>query len=515
MSGSRSWVFNDADNGQEKEDPEKDPDDDDAFLTASSGESDSEEAVDALADSDDDALDAAALRDCLDDHDFVTDKDRLFLDRVAHPPDYNDPNAFPDVFSSFGNLSSSNCGPNNPNLKDNKRTYVREKESICSVSEKDCDTEKVPKPSSVPLEDERSMGVDQESPSLSNHCDTTERTKGDPESESTLGAEWNAFSQPKQSANDFARPFTNDDDSGQTSLKKGAGDVKMDHCAEEDEDEEASKAFHGPRMNRSEYHRERFNRWRQNPGGDGLERARLDKARRERAGPGRDREFDVEEAEQEVKPEDIKKEKAKSDRESYIDEESLAEVEKDMTVEDKEANRQLAKQYKAKGNEAFKQGEWQSALDSYNQGLNTCPLMYEDDRSVLYANRAAVWLKRDSEKDKDRVVNDCAKALELNPKYLKARLRKAAVLEKMEKLEDALEDYKLVLEQDPRNREALEACRRLPGEINEKNEKLKAEMMSKLKDLGNLVLKPFGLSTNNFQMQQDPNSGGYTINFKQ
>ncbi|MQL79120.1 hypothetical protein Taro_011558 [Colocasia esculenta] len=63
-------------------------------------------------------------------------------------------------------------------------------------------------------------------------------------------------------------------------------------------------------------------------------------------------------------------------------------------------------------------------------------------------------------------------------------------------------------------REAEKAIRRLEPLAAEKREKLKEEMMGKLKDLGNSILGHFGMSVDNFNAVKDPNTGSYSISFQ-
>ncbi|NXU58756.1 TTC1 protein, partial [Turnix velox] len=201
-----------------------------------------------------------------------------------------------------------------------------------------------------------------------------------------------------------------------------------------------------------------------------------------------------------------------SRKQTELDEEYLLELEKDMPEEEKQKRRKESTVLKEKGNEQFKKGDYGEAEESYTKALQICPACFQKDRAVLFSNRAAAKMKQDKT---EAALSDCSKAVALDPNYIRALLRRAELYEKTEKLDEALEDYKAILEKDPSIHQAREACMRIPRQIEERNEKLKKEMLGKLKDLGNLVLRPFGLSTENFQIKQDSSTGSYSINFVQ
>jgi tetratricopeptide (TPR) repeat protein len=132
--------------------------------------------------------------------------------------------------------------------------------------------------------------------------------------------------------------------------------------------------------------------------------------------------------------------------------------------------------------------------------------------AVYHGNRAAAYVQL---QHYDRAVEDCDVALLLDASYLKALVRRATAHEHLDKNDLALSDVLAALERGPANRELRQRRDRLQKLENERLERLKAETMDKLKDLGNSILGNFGLSLDNFQATQDPNTGSYSINFQQ
>ncbi|XP_074642442.1 tetratricopeptide repeat protein 1-like [Tubulanus polymorphus] len=204
---------------------------------------------------------------------------------------------------------------------------------------------------------------------------------------------------------------------------------------------------------------------------------------------------------------------SEQDSETEEDEDGLKELkllEETLSEQEKEERKEKAQELKAHGNELFKDTQINEAKEEYTKALKLCPLCFKKERSVMYSNRAACHMRLENT---DTAISDCSKAIELNPRYTKCVLRRAELYDKTDKLDEALKDFEKVIELEPTNQTVRIACMQLPERIKERNEKMKEEMLGKLKDLGNMILKPFGLSTNNFNLQQDPNSGGYSVSF--
>ncbi|KAJ3310936.1 TOM (translocase of outer membrane) complex component [Boothiomyces sp. JEL0838] len=98
-------------------------------------------------------------------------------------------------------------------------------------------------------------------------------------------------------------------------------------------------------------------------------------------------------------------------------------------------NAELASQAKALGNKFYSEQKYEKAIEQYTKAIELAPT------SVYYCNRAASYSNLGKY---ELVIEDCNKAIELDPKYIKAFHRRAVANEKLEKLQDALNDFTVV-----------------------------------------------------------------------
>uniref|UniRef100_A0ACD5XYR4 Uncharacterized protein n=1 Tax=Avena sativa TaxID=4498 RepID=A0ACD5XYR4_AVESA len=175
--------------------------------------------------------------------------------------------------------------------------------------------------------------------------------------------------------------------------------------------------------------------------------------------------------------------------------------------------RSQANDAKAEGNKHFGAGEYEEALSQYQIALQIASELEsaEDICSACHSNRAVCFLKLGKY---DETIKECSRALELNPSYVKALLRRGEAHEKLEHYDEAIADMEKAIELDPSNAQAKRSLFRLEPLAAEKKEKMKEEMLAKLKDLGNSVLGRFGMSVDNFKAVKDPNTGSYSLSFE-
>ncbi|KKA29604.1 hypothetical protein TD95_000712 [Thielaviopsis punctulata] len=241
-----------------------------------------------------------------------------------------------------------------------------------------------------------------------------------------------------------------------------------------------------------------------------------------------------------------------------------------LTPEEEAARALKSAALKSAANALFAAGAHRDAFNKYHEALLVSPPSRPFDIAVLHANIAACQLKltewadaitsatsalalldtdkKTAEPDEEAPVEaeivslgaqtaapaptalppDRAAVHKLKCKILLRRARARSHVAGWQNLLGAEEDYKQLaayarVSSDANagglgalDRRTVEAeLKTLPPRIKEAQDKEMAEMWGKLKGLGNGLLKPFGLSTDNFQMVKDEKTGGYSMNFKQ
>lgn len=108
---------------------------------------------------------------------------------------------------------------------------------------------------------------------------------------------------------------------------------------------------------------------------------------------------------------------------------------------------------KEKGNQAFKEKQWQKAIGFYTEAIKL-----DGSNATYYSNRAAAYLELGSFVQAE---GDCTKAINLDKKNIKAYLRRGTAREMLGYYREATEDFRYALVLEPTNRRASTSLDRL------------------------------------------------------
>ncbi|KAK0039780.1 RNA polymerase II-associated protein 3 [Biomphalaria pfeifferi] len=108
---------------------------------------------------------------------------------------------------------------------------------------------------------------------------------------------------------------------------------------------------------------------------------------------------------------------------------------------------------KEKGNEFYKSGQLDRAIEAYSKGLK-----FQPNDPLLLSNRAQSYLKLQKYTECDA---DCSLSLQYDPSYVKSYLRRSSARSALGRHAEAVDDLKQALEIEPTNQEAKKALERL------------------------------------------------------
>lgn len=127
----------------------------------------------------------------------------------------------------------------------------------------------------------------------------------------------------------------------------------------------------------------------------------------------------------------------------------------------KRNNMGKAELLKNEGNDLFKKGNYDLALEKYTAAVDACDINNEADKKTYIAavgNRALCWQQQSNYQ---AMIGDCNLVLEQDSRNIKALFRRASAFEGMEKYRLALQDIRAVLYINPNWDAANKAQHRL------------------------------------------------------